>query len=514
MLSSLQLKQAVLATHKLARLGAALREGCHTCPRPHASGRPRCFGTNSEGSGEDGSNYKSAVPGTPQLPLKRPLFGRRRHLSPLERISQLVPEESLTSEVWQLREATKEDYSEEPESAQAGKRPSDALPGQIYTPEEVDVSKENKQSQLRMQEMDSVSVGDSVISADIGPPAESSECCQDGAICLPGERPLSYGELVLAEHRRKKRAEFRKMFLLEEGGKLHSTWGWVAHSAIAERPSGSTLRTSMGTPLLLRRPSLEEFTLYMRRGPAISYPKVSPKDCTAMLQMMDVTEGDCVLESGSGSGSMTLFLSRAVGSKGRVLSVEVRDDHHRRASLNYKRWRTSWSQRRGEDWPDNVQFVKADLQTAGPLLKGWGFHSIALDMVAPHLVLPVVVPHLHPGAVCTVYLANVTQVVDLLEGIRCSRVPLVYERIIEVQYRDWLLAPSIRKNGSFNSRRAPKEKGLEEEDEEDDDPNGEEKEEASSPGCRPFGSVPYVARPHPEQTSHTAFLVKLRKILK
>lgn len=66
----------------------------------------------------------------------------------------------------------------------------------------------------------------------------------------------------------------------------------------------------------------------------------------------------------------------AVGSKGKVLSVEVRDDHHRRAALNYKRWRTSWSLRRGEDWPDNVQFLKADLQTAGPLLTGWGFNSV------------------------------------------------------------------------------------------------------------------------------------------
>ncbi|XP_063040033.1 tRNA (adenine(58)-N(1))-methyltransferase, mitochondrial isoform X2 [Engraulis encrasicolus] len=527
MSSGLQLKQAILATHRLVRLCGVLRESCHLCPsRLPVSARARGFGTNPAGSGgeDGGSSSQNSVPNIPSVPFKRPLFGRRRHLSPLERISRLVPEENLTSEVLQLREDTKDEDGAGSENTQTGKGPSQSLPGQTSNHEQVVVGecKEDSQSQTKVQELDSVLVGnsvDTVASADIGHALENlEESCTDSSVTdhLPGERPLSYGELVLADRKRKKRTEFRKMFLLEEGAKLHSTWGWVAHDDIAKQPSGSILHTSLGTSLLLRRPSLDEYTLYMRRGPAISYPKVSPKDCTAMLQMMDVTEGDCVLESGSGSGSMTLFLSRAVGSKGRVLSVEVRDDHHRRASLNYKRWRTSWAQRRGEDWPDNVHFVKADLQTAGPLLNGWGFHSIALDMVDPHLVLPTVVPHLHPGAVCAVYLANITQVVDLLDGIRCSKVPLMCERIAEVQYRDWLVAPSIRKDGSLNNRKAPKGEIHEEDDdeEEDDNSNGEDKEARSPGNGRPFGSVPYVARPHPEQTSHTAFLVKLRKVLK
>lgn len=72
-----------------------------------------------------------------------------------------------------------------------------------------------------------------------------------------------------------------------------------------------------------------------------------------------------------------MFLLLPVGSKGSVLSVEVREDHHKRAVSNYQRWRTSWSLRRGQEWPDNVDFHTADLAAASTLLAGRGFHAVS-----------------------------------------------------------------------------------------------------------------------------------------
>ncbi|KAI1895177.1 hypothetical protein AGOR_G00103610 [Albula goreensis] len=329
----------------------------------------------------------------------------------------------------------------------------------------------------------------------------------DPSLMVPGDHPLRYGELALAEFRERRGLEFKKMFALTEGGYLHSSWGAVPHSAIVGRPAGCTHISSIGSHFLMRRPSLDEYVLYMKRAPTISYPK----DANAMLMMMDVSEGDCVLESGSGSGAMSLFLSRAVGSRGRVLSVEKREDHLRRAVANYQRWRSAWSIRRGEEWPDNVSFHIADLQTSTALLAGQGFHSIALDMLNPQLVLPTVFPHLHNGAVCAVYLANVTQVIDLLEGIRYAGLPLLCERVVEVQLRDWLLAPAIeKKDGYYALRVAPKRR---KQGNKEAQSNNTETDETRDWEHMPFGSVPYIARPHHEQTSHTAFLVKLRKVL-
>ncbi|XP_015818193.1 tRNA (adenine(58)-N(1))-methyltransferase, mitochondrial isoform X1 [Nothobranchius furzeri] len=399
------------------------------------------------------------------------LSRRRRWLSPLDRISSLLPPDVLGPEVMQLRQE------------QDG---------------EATIHQEPDEEHLEETK------------------APSSQEKGQRSPTLPGESVLTFGELLMAEHR-KKQVHFRKMFQLQSGARLQSSWGVIPHNELAGRPAGRFLKTNTGVPIFFHRPSLEDYVLNMKRGPVIAYPK----DAAAMLLMMDVTEGDCVLESGSGSGALALFLSRAVGSRGSVLSVELREDHHTRAVLNYERWRTSWALRRGHEWPDNVDFHISDLCSASALLAGRGFHSVALDLINPHLVLATVLPHLLPGGVCAVYLAksadfsppaccSVTQVIDLLEGLRCAALPLLCERIVEVPVRDWVVAPALQKDRHFCTRKAPdpdgnlrqEAKALDQADSDDDD---------LSPA---FGSVPYIARPHPEQMSHTAFLVKLRKCVR
>ncbi|XP_049917716.1 tRNA (adenine(58)-N(1))-methyltransferase, mitochondrial isoform X1 [Epinephelus moara] len=431
--------------------------------------------------------------GDTRLTSRQALLSRRRRpLSPLERISSLLPEDALSPEVMQLREQNQQDPEGEADIQVSGTHCSQEEGGHNGIPREddSDAAIETNPSEAQMR-------GTSHEEEGLTPPT------------LPGESLLVFGELVVAEyHRRKWRGEFRKMFELKPGTHLHSSRGTIWHEDIAGQPAGCFLKTTTGGSLLLRRPSLEDYVLYMKRGPAISYPK----DAATMLMMMDVTEGDCVLESGSGSGAMSLFLSRAVGSKGSVLSVEVREDHHTRAVRNYKHWRTSWNLRRGEEWPDNVQFHNADLCTASSLLAAKGFHAVALDMTHPQLVLPTVTPHLHPGAVCAVYLANITQVIDLLEGIRYSALPLLCERIMEVPNRHWLVAPALQKDGKHCVRKAPILDGDQREAGEASDEIDEE--EMTTEEHPAFGSIPYIARPHPEQMSHTAFLVKLRKIVR
>ncbi|XP_047248836.1 tRNA (adenine(58)-N(1))-methyltransferase, mitochondrial [Girardinichthys multiradiatus] len=435
----------------------------------------RIFFTASMRSYEDDGQSQESLKLRPNKTESQALLIRRkRPLSPLERISSLLPQDVLSPEVMQLRE--QEQHEEEAEKCD---------PAVVTGEEDLETytgpgtAEEPKATAFQHVE------------AQVYP-------------TLLGESLLTSGELLIAEYRKNRRVEFRKMFQLQPGSRLQSSWGIIMHEDLMGQPAGRFLKTSRGVPIFIRRASLEDYVLHMKRGPAIAYPK----DAANMLLMMDVMEGDCVLESGSGSGAMSLFLSRAVGSKGSVLSVEVREDHHRRSVKNYERWRMSWALRREQEWPNNVEFQHADLCSSSSLLAGRGFHSVALDLIHPHLVLPTVLPHLHPGAVCAVYLANITQVVDLLEGLRCSGLSVLCERVVEVPVRDWVVNPALQKDGQYCTRKAPNLGEDPRSQEESSD--GANRENNFGPA---FGNVPYIARPHPEQMSHTAFLVKLRKFV-
>ena len=78
------------------------------------------------------------------------------------------------------------------------------------------------------------------------------------------------------------------------------------------RDEGVTVRTTMNARMVAVRPTLSEYILKMPRGAQVIYPK----DLGPILMLADVFPGAQVLESGVGSGALTMTLLRAIGPAG------------------------------------------------------------------------------------------------------------------------------------------------------------------------------------------------------
>ena len=149
--------------------------------------------------------------------------------------------------------------------------------------------------------------------------------------------------------------------------------GAVPHDDLIGREEGSWIISSTGAQLLLLRPRLADFTLKMKRSAQVVYPK----DLGPILVYGDIAPGMTVLEAGSGSGALTLGLSRAVGPTGKVVSVELREDHAAHARKAVEKWY-------GGRLPENVEMrigdVSDEVQSVEPA-------RIVLDLPEPKLHL-------------------------------------------------------------------------------------------------------------------------------
>ena len=223
------------------------------------------------------------------------------------------------------------------------------------------------------------------------------------------DRPLEPGERVLLIDSRDR----RYLITLATGKQWHSHSGVLDHDVLIGTPEGTSVRTSGGAKVLAFRPTLADYVLKMKRGAQVVYPK----DIALILVYADVFPGAKVLEAGSGSGSLTLALSRAVGHEGRVVSYELREDHHERAVENIELW---YSGSGGK--PENLELRVGDLFDGVPEM---GFDRMVLDLPEPWRAIGQATSSLRPGGILCCYLPTVPQVEKVVAAMRTGGFDLV-----------------------------------------------------------------------------------------
>ena len=100
--------------------------------------------------------------------------------------------------------------------------------------------------------------------------------------------------------------------VLQPGAAFHTHRGALSHDDLIGAPEGSVVTATSGTQYVALRPLLADFTLAMKRGATIVYPK----DAAQILAYADVFPGARVHRGGGGLGR-ALLLAAAGGRPGR-----------------------------------------------------------------------------------------------------------------------------------------------------------------------------------------------------
>jgi tRNA (adenine57-N1/adenine58-N1)-methyltransferase len=165
------------------------------------------------------------------------------------------------------------------------------------------------------------------------------------------------------------------------------------------------------------RPAMVDLVRSARRPTQI----VTPKDAQYLVYLGGVTSGSRVVEAGTGSGLLTLFLANTVGPEGHVYSYDRRAEHQRAGEALLRRSGTS----------GRVTFLEGDVAEG---IRQQEVDSVILDVPEPWSATLHSWNALHEGGFLATYTPTYNQLERSVREMRA--VGFVDVRALELLERD------------------------------------------------------------------------------
>ena len=226
---------------------------------------------------------------------------------------------------------------------------------------------------------------------------------------------FAYGDKILVLDAKGR----RYLATLKEGGEFHTHAGFFPHAELVGQAEGTVVKANRGAPYTVLRPTLEDFVVEMPRGAQVIYPK----DLGPMLMMADIGPGVRVLESGVGSGALSMTMLRAGAS---IVGYELREDFANRARGNVASFLGA----------DVLERFRLELRDCYDGIDERDVDRVVLDLPEPWRVVPHAERALRAGGILVAYTPSIMQASQLREALARSSAWLA-PRTLEVLHRTW-----------------------------------------------------------------------------
>jgi len=214
----------------------------------------------------------------------------------------------------------------------------------------------------------------------------------------------------------------RYLVELKSGGEFHTHAGIVQLDEVIGQPEGLSVSSSRGARYTVWRPTLADFVLAMPRGAQVIYPK----DLAPLCMIGDIGPGTRVLESGVGSGALSMTMLRWGAD---IVGYELREDFAARAISNVSSFLGA----------DAMSRYRVELRDCYEGIDERDMDRVVLDLPEPWRVIPHAEVALRPGGILVAYTPSITQAATVRSTMD-ERRGWMAARTLEVLHRTWYIA--------------------------------------------------------------------------
>ncbi|XP_072978999.1 uncharacterized protein [Typha angustifolia] len=217
------------------------------------------------------------------------------------------------------------------------------------------------------------------------------------------QRKICDGDLVIVYERH----DNMKAIKVCKGSELQNRFGVFKHSDWIGKPFGSKVLSNKGGFVYLLAPTPELWTLVLSHRTQILYIA----DISFVISYLEIVPGCLVLESGTGSGSLTTSLARAVAPSGQVFTFDFHEQRAASAREDFERNGLS----------SLITVGVRDIQGEGfPKEYSGSADAVFLDLPQPWLAVPSVETMLKQDGVLCSFSPCIEQVQRTCETLQSS----------------------------------------------------------------------------------------------
>ncbi len=206
-----------------------------------------------------------------------------------------------------------------------------------------------------------------------------------------------------------------KEYFVMPGEELHTDIGVIKLDELGTKTFGDTISSHLGVEFIIQKPKAPDFFTHAKRSGA----PMMPKDIGVIISNTGLCSTDCVLDAGTGSGILAIYLG---GIAKKVVSYEIREEFLELARKNIALAGLSNIELRHGDIAQEIQ--KIDER----------FDVVTLDTGTAAQVVQFVPHVLYPGGFLAVYSPFFEHTKEIREAIEKTNYTEV--RTIETIERD------------------------------------------------------------------------------